>query len=220
MLPEYKAQRLPMPDDLKRQEEPIREYLDRAGIPFVRVPGQEADDILASLASESMGSAEEVLVATSDKDLYQIVDNRVNLVLSAKQEGRMGPREVFDKTGVKPEQIVEWLALTGDSVDNISGVPGCGPKTAAKLLNEFGELAGIWEHLEEIEPERVRSNLRSARALVERNMSLVKLRADIDCSPGWDAMRVKPESPAAMRSFYEHMEFHSFLKETLQPSLL
>jgi len=220
LLPEYKAQRPPMPEALKRQEQPTGEFLERAGIPLIRMPRQEADDVLASLVQWSRGGADEVLVATGDKDLYQIVDDRVQLVSPTREEGRMGPREVMGKTGVKPERIVEWLALTGDSVDNIPGVPGCGPKTAAKLLNEFGGLSELWEHLDAVEPGRIRESLRSARAQVARNVSLVTLRVDLECSPGWEALRLKPESDGNLRPFYERMEFHSFLKESAQPLLL
>lgn len=220
LLPEYKAQRPPMPDALRAQEAPIQEFLERAGIPLIRVEHQEADDVIASLACWSGDKAAEVLIATSDKDLYQLVDDRVRLVQPAGEDRPVGPAEVFAKTGVYPGQIVEWLALTGDTVDNIAGIRGLGPKTAAKLLAAYGRLSSVWEKLDGVEPERLRSSLRENRALVERNIALVRLRNDIPCAVDWEAMRVRPEKAESMRPFYERMEFHSLLKTLSQPELL
>lgn len=212
LLPEYKAQRPPMPDALRQQYEPIREFLDRARIPLVRMEHEEADDLLASLARWAAPEAGQVLVVTSDKDLYQMVNAKVNMLGWGKEDKPIGRDEVLEKTGVYPWQIVDWLALTGDSVDNIPGVEGMGPKTAAKLLTKFGSLDLIWAKLQEVEPVRIREHLAAARDRVARNRSLVQLRDDLDCSPGWDAMAVRPEDPAALRPFYARMDFHSLIK--------
>jgi DNA polymerase-1 len=189
-------------------------------MPLIRMDGQEADDVLASLARWSEGKAEDVLVATSDKDLYQIVDARVRLITPATEDRPMGREDVFAKTGVYPDHIVEWLALTGDAVDNIPGIRGLGPKTAARLLTTYGGLDALWKRLDEIEPERLRRSLAENRALVERNVGLVRLRTSIECAPDWEAMRIRPETPENMRPFYERMEFHSLLKTLAQPELL
>jgi len=143
LVPEYKAQRAPMPDDLRAQIPRIEEFLDLYGVPRVRVLGEEADDVMATMVRTAEEDAESVLLATSDKDLYQLVNETVKLVRMSGEQGLMGREEVIEKTGVPPEKIIEWLALVGDSADNIKGVPGVGPKTAAKLLTEHGSLDGI-----------------------------------------------------------------------------
>jgi len=220
-LPTYKSQRPPMPDALRGQIPPIMEYLERAAVTVVRLDRQEADDVLASLAAwASAEGADEVLIASSDKDLFQLVDDRVCLIAASRDEPKVGREAVRTKTGVYPDQIVDWLALTGDAVDNIPGVEGLGPKTAAKLLGQFGSLDSLWERLAEVESERIRGRLAEARALVENNVHLVRLRRDLDCSPGWGALAVQPESPARLRAFYERLEFHSLLKGLEQPTLL
>lgn len=219
LLPEYKAQRAPMPDALKIQYEPIREYLDAADIPLIRLDRQEADDILATLAHWAEREGSDVLIASSDKDLCQLVTDRTGIIATGKDAPRVGPEGVFEMTGVHPHQVVEWLALTGDTADNIPGVAGLGPKTAAKLLGQFGSLAAMWERMEEIESVRLREKLLAGRALVEKNLALVRLRDDLDCVPGWEALAFKPEQPERLRSFYERMEFHSLVKTIDQPEL-
>ena len=212
LLPEYKAQRPPMPPDLRLQYEPITEYLKCAGIPLIRIERQEADDVLASLVHWGEPLVDEILIATSDKDFYQLVSSRTALVAWGKSNQRVGPQQVLEKTGVHPGQIVEWLALTGDVVDNISGVEGMGPKTAAKLLTQFGCLADMWARMDEIQSARIRQNLLVARDRVERNLKLVQLKKDLDCSADWESFVVKPENPLAMRPFYTRMDFHSLIQ--------
>jgi DNA polymerase-1 len=219
LLPEYKAQRPSMPDDLRRQIEPVREFLELAGIPLIRLEQQEADDVLASLACWGEREAEDVIIVTSDKDLYQLVSAKIGMASWGKDDKRLGGADVFEKTGVHPAQIIEWLALTGDAVDNISGVEGMGPKTAAKLLGQFGSLDVLWSRLDEIHSERIRANLIAQRERVERNLALVRLQVDLPCSPGWEALAVKLESPAVMRPFYARMDFHSLIKTENQGEL-
>lgn len=219
LLPEYKAQRPPMPDDLRRQVEPVREFLGLAGIPLIRLEQEEADDVLASMVRWAEPEAADVMIVTCDKDLYQLVSAKTCMAGWGKDDKRIGPGEVFEKTGVHPGQIVEWLALTGDTVDNIPGVDGMGPKTAAKLLGQFGSLAALWARLEEVHSARIRANLAAQRDRVERNLALVRLKEDLSCTPGWAALEVKAESPAALRPFYARMEFHSLVKGTDQGEL-
>lgn len=220
-LPSYKAQRPPMPDPLKEQIAPVMAYLERALIPVIRLERQEADDVMASLTDWAVqNGAGEVLVASSDKDLYQIVGGPVFMVAASRDEAKIDREAVMARTGVYPEQIVDWLALTGDTVDNIPGVEGLGPKTAAKLLARFGALSELWGRLPEVEPERIRQRLAEARDRVQSNILLIRLRRDLACSPGWAHMEVRPENAGRLRSFYENMEFHSLLKGLEQPSLL
>lgn len=221
LLPTYKAQRPPMPDPLRSQIAPIFEYLERAAVPVIRLEREEADDVIASLAAwAEREGVDEVLIASSDKDLFQVVDDRVSIIGTSKDEPRVNADAIRLKTGVLPGQIVDWLALAGDSVDNIPGVEGIGSKTAARLMGQFGSLEALWPRLSEVEPERIRTRLGEARSRVETNVRLVRLLSHLDCSPGWAAMAVTPEVPERLRPFYESMEFHSFLKGMEQPDLL
>lgn len=219
LLPEYKAQRPPMPDALRSQYQPVREFLGLAGIPLFRLDHEEADDILASLVRWGESDSDEIVILTVDKDLYQLVSEKTCMAGWGKDDKRLGSAEVFEKTGVHPSQIVEWLALTGDTADNIPGVEGMGPKTAAKLLAQFGNLGAMWSRLDEINSERIRGNLLSQRDRVERNLGLVRLQDNLPCLPGWDDLAVKPESPAVMRPFYSRMDFHSLVKGSDQAEL-
>ena len=142
-LPEYKAQRPEMPDDLKPQLDEIVEYLKAAGIASFCGDGVEADDYIACLARRAADAGMTVVIASSDKDFMQLVSARVGLLNpNDKSETVWTDEQVRAKAGVEPSQIVDWLSLMGDTVDNIPGVPGVGPKTAADLLNQFGSVAG------------------------------------------------------------------------------
>ena len=219
LLPEYKAQRPPMPDALRAQYPLIVEFLACAGIPLIRLDLEEADDILASLAHQAEAEAGEVIVATCDKDLFQMVSDKTVLIGWGKDDKPVGRQAVFEKTGVYPEQIVDWLALTGDTADNISGVDGVGGKTAAKLLASHGTAAGIYRDIVAVQPDRIRARLLADQSKVERNLALVKLNTAMPCWPGWEPLEFHPERPAAMRPFYASMDFHSLIKEGDQGEL-
>lgn len=218
LLPAYKAQRPHMPPDLRRQLEPVNDYLVRAGIAAVRLEGQEADDVLATVAAHA-GADCEVLLATSDKDALQLVGGAVAVVPPVQTGQRMGRQEVFDKCGVYPEQVAAWLALTGDSVDNIPGIPGLGPKTAAKLLAEFGTLENIGARLEEVKPDRIREALRANRDVLLRNAEMVRLDRDLPVAIDWDGWRVKPEQPERLLAFFERWGFKSMARDLREPQL-
>jgi len=209
-LPTYKAQREPMPDLLSEQFDVIEEFLDLAGIVSIRVEGQEADDVIATLVRLASSEGADVLMATSDKDLFQLIDDHVWMVPPSKLGARLDSDGVIEKTGVTPEKIVEWLALIGDSVDNIPGVPGVGPKTAAKLLNQFGSIEGIWEGLEQVSSPKLKEKLAEHRGTVERNLGLVKLRMDLPLELDWNSFRVRQPVPSRLIPFYDHLEFNSF----------
>lgn len=206
LLETYKAQRAEMPDPLRLQLEPINEFLAAARIPQVRIEGEEADDALATLAARARAQEVDVLMATSDKDLFQSVGERVQIVPPVKDGERMGPRQVQEKTGVPPSLIVPWLALTGDTSDNIPGVPGVGPKTAAKLLQEFGSLEEIWRRIDEVKPERIRVLLIEHRPAVTRNLALVTLREDIAGVPEVDALAIRAPDLGRLLPLLERYE--------------
>lgn len=217
---DYKAQRAPMPDPLRDQIGDAEEYLDRADICRLRIAGQEADDVMASLAAWAEPEVESILIATSDKDMYQVVDDKVRVVPGSGKKPALGPEQIREKTGVLPGQIVEWLALTGDSVDNIPGVPGVGAKTAAKLLNEYGGLDGIWANLPGIGREKLRKALEENRDTVLKNVEMVTLTRDLDCGADWDMLKHRPVDPGRLLPFFEKLEFEKMAAELREGDML
>ncbi|MCK5850812.1 MAG: hypothetical protein KAH23_07845 [Kiritimatiellae bacterium] len=219
LLDSYKAQRAPMPDDLRGQINLAEDYLDRALIRRLRVEGQEADDVMASLAIWAEQESSDVLIATNDKDLYQVVNEKISIIAPSGKQSAMGPEDVKEKTGVNPDQIVDWLALTGDSADNIPGVPGVGPKTAAKLLAEYGKIASVWENIEQIKRDKLRVALKEYKVDVERNIQMVRLYSNLDCGLSWNDLEVKSIDPDRLLPFFEEMEFTSMARELREPDL-
>ena len=219
LLPSYKQQRPPMPDPLRSQFPLIEEFLRCAGIPVLRVEGQEADDTMASLAALAAAEAAETLLATSDKDLLQLVSASVAAVSPVKGGVRCGPPEVAERLGVAPEQVVDWLAMAGDNADGIPGVPGIGGKTAAKLLGQFGSLMQILARLDEVRPEHVRESLRSHGEELKRNLGLVRLDTTLDCVPAWDALARQAEPFDAVVPFYNRLGFHSLTRAAQEESV-
>jgi DNA polymerase-1 len=212
MLPEYKAQRPAMPDDLKPQLDEMVAYLKAAGVVSFCREGVEADDYIACLARRASDAGMTVVIASSDKDFMQLVSARVGLLNPGDKSGMIWTDEpVRAKTGVEPAQIVDWLSLTGDSVDNIPGVPGVGPKTAAELLKQFGTVAALYERLDEVKSEKLRAALRGAADAVRRNRELVRLRDDLACefSPG--ALAEKPADAGGLRELYQRWGFKGML---------
>jgi DNA polymerase-1 len=178
--PAYKAQRPPMPPDLGPQLDQIITYLEAVGLHSFYADGVEADDYLALAAHRAAAAGLPVVIASSDKDFMQLVAPGIALVNPAdKSQTLWTADQVRAKTGVAPEQIVDWLSLIGDAVDNIPGVPGVGPKTATDLLCRFGSVASLYRRLDEVVSERVRANLRAAEADVRRNQHLIRLREDL-----------------------------------------
>jgi DNA polymerase-1 len=178
--PEYKAQRPPMPEGLARQLDGMVEYLAAAGLASWCRDDVEADDWIAVAARRAADTGTRVVIASSDKDFMQLVTPAIGLMNpNDKTERVWTEAEVIAKAGVCPEQIVDWLSLVGDSVDNIPGVPGVGPKTATDLLRQFGSVEGLYARLAEVKSDRVRQSLAGARAAVLRNQQLIRLRDDV-----------------------------------------
>ena len=192
---EYKATRTAMPDDLAAQIAPIHECVRALGWPLLMIEGIEADDVIGTLARHAEGQGVRTVVSTSDKDLAQLVNANVTLVNTMTRDG--GKPEVLDEAGVvarfgvRPEQIVDYLTLVGDSVDNVPGVDKVGPKTAVKWLQQYGSLDGIVAHADEI-GGKVGENLRAARDWLPTARKLVTVLTDGDVSahvPQFDALR-------------------------------
>jgi DNA polymerase-1 len=222
-LPEYKAQRPAMPESLAEQLDGIVAYLETSGVATLMEDGVEADDWIAGLALDAAAELP-VVIASSDKDFMQLVSPRIGLVNpNDKVERVWGRDEVFAKCGVQPEQIVDWLSLVGDSVDNIPGVLGVGPKTAAELLVQFGTIGDLYARLAEVHSDRVRESLRAAEADVRRNQQLIRLRAD--AGRRVPLVELRPGEPHAgrLRELYERWGFRTLaasLTEPLQAQLL
>ena len=211
-LPEYKAQRPGMPDDLKSQLDEIAAYLTAAGVASFCRPGVEADDYIACLARRAAEAGMTVVIASSDKDFMQLVSARVGLLNpNDKSETIWTDGQVRAKAGVGPSQIVDWLSLMGDTVDNIPGVPGVGPKTAAELLGQFGSVAAMYGRLEEVRSERLRGALREAAAAVRRNQELVRLQDDLPCEFSKPELAGKPAAAGRLRELYQRWGFKGLL---------
>lgn len=212
LLPEYKAQRPEMPDDLRPQLDEIANFLDAAGIESYCRDGVEADDYIACLARHAVAAEMNVVIASSDKDFMQLVSARVGLLNPHdKTETIWTDEQVRAKSGVEPSQIVDWLSLIGDSVDNISGVPGVGPKTATDLLNQFGSVEKIFSRMSEVKSERLRGALQNARLRVERNQKMVRLRDDLECEFAPDKLKIRPEDVEKLRELYSRWGFKGLL---------
>jgi DNA polymerase-1 len=183
ILPDYKAQRAPMPDDLFRQMPLLRKVSKYLGAGCLEEEGVEADDLLASLAIREAAGGKSVAIASADKDFCQIVSEAITLWTPPSAHVRdwqpLGPGGVEEKFAVRPEQIVDFLSLTGDGVDNIGGVPGVGPKTAAKWLQRYGSIDGILAHSREL-PGRF-SSIGDQEPLLLRNQRLI--RFDLSYAP-------------------------------------
>lgn len=220
LLPSYKAQRSPMPDELRGQIPLVQEYLDAWPIPWLSQKGVEGDDLIATITKRARAEGADVRILGSDKDFFQLVDEHTKVMPSADMEKQIGVDEVVAKTGVVPALIVEWLALMGDHSDNIPGVPGVGAKTATKLLNEHGGLDGIWQHLADVSPQRIRDSLAASRSEVERNVELVRLADDLAYPIEWEAMELTEECPGRVLPLLNRLELQSLARELEEPELL
>jgi DNA polymerase-1 len=204
LYPEYKANRPPMPEELRCQIEPLHDIVRAMGLPLVMIEGVEADDVIGTLAEQATRLGLDTLISTGDKDMAQLVNPHVSLVntMSETFTDRQG---VMNKFGVTPEQIVDYLALVGDTVDNIPGVPKCGPKTAAKWLQAYGDLDNLMVHADEIKG-KIGENLRASldRLPLSRKLATIKLDVPLNLGP----RELTPSAPDTerLRAHYTRME--------------
>ncbi|HXZ53573.1 MAG TPA: DNA polymerase I [Burkholderiales bacterium] len=209
--PEYKAHRPPMPDDLAAQIEPLKEAIEALGWPVLSVEGVEADDVIATLAEQAKGRGWRCVISTGDKDLAQLVGEGVTLVNTMSNETLDAPA-VQAKFGVTPERIVDYLALIGDSVDNVPGVPKVGPKTAAKWIAQFGSLEGVMAHAGEISGA-VGESLRNTLDWLPKGRSLLTVRRDVALPVRLDALIDGEGNRARQRELFRRFGFRSWLAE-------
>ncbi len=214
LYPEYKAQRPPMPKELQQQIEPIHAIIRAMGLPLLVIEGVEADDVIGTLARQATERGMDTLVSTGDKDLAQLVDRHVTLI-NTMNDTVLTPETVKERFGVPPERIVDYLALIGDSVDNIPGVPKVGPKTAAKWLQKWGSLDGIIAHADEIKG-KVGENLRKALEQLPLSRKLVTIKRDVKLPVTPEQLVRKPPNVAELRRLYQQLEFKSWLEELLK----
>lgn len=213
--PEYKAQRPPMPVDLVRQIEPLHECIQAAGWPLLMVDGVEADDVIGTLAKQAAAQGLEVVISTGDKDMAQLVGPRVTLVNTMSDE-TLDEAGVEAKFGVPPQRIVDYLALMGDTVDNVPGVTKCGPKTAVKWLSQYGSLDNLVAHAEQV-PGVVGQNLRQALDFLPLGRKLVTIVCDLELPA--QVTELAPRSPdrPKLAQLYSRFDFRSWLKEVSAP---
>ncbi len=216
LFDQYKAHRAPMPDDLRAQIAPLLDAVEAMGLPLLRIPGVEADDVIGTLATQAAAAGYQVLISTGDKDMCQLVGPQVGLVntMSNTRLDREGVKAKFD---VLPEQIVDYLALVGDSSDNIPGVTGVGPKTAAKWLNQYRHLDALIEHAASI-TGKVGENLRSELPALELSRKLATIDVNVPLSVQVDGLRVGEPDLSRLRDLYTRLELRALLRSLELPA--
>ena len=209
MFAEYKAHRPPMPDDLRQQIKPLHEIVKAMGLPLLMVEGVEADDVIGTLARQASEQGIDTLISTGDKDMAQLVNQHVTLI-NTMTDTLMDPQGVVDKFGVKPEQIIDYLALVGDSADNIPGIPKCGPKTAVKWLTEYPTIDELVENAEQIKG-KIGENLRNNLEQLALSRELTKIK--LDCELPYAPKDLSPSAPdvAVLREHYQRIESRRLL---------
>lgn len=208
-FPEYKAQRTASPTEFKGQVDLIRELLTILGIPTAAVQGYEADDVIATWRRQAKANGQDVLIVTGDRDAFQLIDDSTTVLYPKRgvsDLARMTPDAVLDKYGLSPEQYADFAALRGDSSDNLPGIPGVGEKTATKWIQQFGSLAGLVEHADEITGkagEALRANL----AQVLLNHDLTQLRDDVPLAEPEQPRALTPWDDGAVENFMDALQF-------------
>ncbi|HEY9134111.1 MAG TPA: DNA polymerase I [Dyella sp.] len=208
---QYKANRPPMPDDLRAQVQPMLAIVAALGFPVLCVPGVEADDVIGTLAEQAHAQGIEVVVSTGDKDLAQLVRPGVTLV-NTMTNTTMDVAGVFGKFGVHPAQIVDFLSLTGDSIDNVPGVPKCGPKTAAKWLAEYGTLDGVIANADKVSG-KIGEALREALPNLPLSRALVTIKTDVPLEVGVTGLTLRSRHVEQLRELFTRYEFKAALKD-------
>ena len=213
LYPEYKAHRPPMPDELRSQVAPIHEIVQAMGMPLIIIDGVEADDVIGTLCVQATRAGMKTLVSTGDKDMAQLVNDSVTLI-NTMTNVISDPEGVEEKFGVKPEQIIDYLALVGDKVDNVPGVPKCGPKTAVKWLKEYGDLETLMANADKIKG-KIGENLRNSLEQLPLSRQLVTIKCDLELEQTPDSLTRNEPDTEHLRELFSQYEFKTWLSEQL-----
>ncbi|MDB9946725.1 DNA polymerase I [Gammaproteobacteria bacterium] len=210
---DYKANRPPMPSELREQLAPLKSICNAMGMPVVEIPDVEADDVIATLAVMGAQRGIPMIISSLDKDLMQLVEDPLIKMVNTMNNKVYDVAGVQEKFGVHPDQIIDYLALVGDTSDNIPGVPKVGPKTAVKWLNEFKDLEGITQNAENF-PGVVGQNLRDSIQDLDRNVELVTLKKDVDLSVSLDELLAATENQEELNKLFASLEFKNWIKSS------
>ena len=208
---EYKANRPPMPDDLRDQLAPVKSICRAIGFPLIEIEGVEADDVIATISKMAKKAKYKCVISSLDKDLMQLVEDPHISMMDTMKHKIFNEESVFEKVGVKPNQIRDLLALVGDASDNIPGVPKVGQKTAAKWLNQYGDLNSIKENAESIKGV-VGENLRNALDDLDRNLELVSLKNDVEINQTFESLLVPNPNEEELNKIFAELEFKTLDK--------
>lgn len=211
LYPDYKANRPSMPDELRSQVEYVHSAVKALGLPLVAMPGVEADDVIGTYAKLASDAGQTVLVASGDKDLAQIVNDKVNLIDTMKKV-IMDEAGVLEKFGVRPDQIIDYLALMGDTSDNVPGVPKVGPKTAVKWIAEYQSLDGVIENADKI-GGKVGENLREFIPQLPLSKDLVTIRCELEVEPALAELKQTEQDQNTLIDLYQTLQFKKWLSE-------
>lgn len=211
---EYKATRKETPDELKSQIPKIKKILKLWGIKVLEIPGYEADDLIATLAKKAEEKGFEVIIVTPDKDMLQLVNQNIK-VLNPINEYLFDREKVKEKYGIYPEQFVDYLSLIGDTVDNIIGVHGVGPKTAQKLLEKFQNIEGIYENLDQLK-EKLKNAFEEAKERVQLNKKLIKLKTDAPIDVDIEDLKKGKTDIVKLKQIFDELGFKSLKLESEQ----
>ena len=211
IYPEYKANRPPMPDDLRMQIEPLHRIIRAQGLPLIIVDDVEADDVIGTLARQADEQGYQVLISTGDKDMAQLVGEHVTLI-NTMSNVVMDEAMVMEKFQVRPDQIIDYLALMGDSSDNIPGVPKVGPKTASKWIAEYGSLQQVMENADSFKG-KIGENLRASLDFLPMSYQLATIRLDVDLDFKLDELKQQERDIESLAELYQRFEFKRWLQE-------
>lgn len=215
LYPAYKANRPPLPDDLRTQIVPLLQVVERMGLPLLVIDGVEADDVIGTLAQQASAAGLSTLISTGDKDLAQLVNDQVTLI-NTMTDVRLDRQGVMDKYAVWPEQVIDYLALMGDSVDNIPGIPKCGPKTAAKWLAEYTSLDNLVAQAAQIKG-KVGENLRANLDQLALSRQLTTIKCDVPLPHQVTELQPQPADTAGLKTIYQRLESRRLLA-SLEPT--
>ena len=214
MYSEYKANRAPMPDELRSQVEPIHEIVRAMGLPLMVIDGVEADDVIGTLCVQATAEGMKSLVSTGDKDMAQLVDDSVTLI-NTMTNVISDPDGVIEKFGVRPDQIIDYLTLVGDKVDNVPGVPKCGPKTAVKWLDEHGDLETVMANAGGVKG-KVGEYLRDTLEQLPLSKELVTIKCDVELDETPESLQRKEPDTERLRELFAQYEFKTWLAEQIE----